>query len=134
MRHMPRRCLLLVLLVLLSLRGWAGAAMATTMTAPQPAHPMVASAVMGEDCHGHGQGVQGASSESPHGVAHDPSHAQGDGASCATCAFCQLCHTVALALPLGGLGTDWAHASLPQARLPVDLSATPLPGDKPPIA
>lgn len=142
MRHMPRRCLLLVLLLLLSLRGWAGAAMATTMAAPQPALPVAASAVMEEDCHSHGQGAHDAVAESSgpssaqasHGVDHGASHPQGGGGACASCAFCQWCHTVALALPWGGLGADWAPASLPQARLPVDLSATTLPGDKPPIA
>lgn len=159
MRRMSRRlALLLVLLVLLPLRGWMGAAMATTMAAAQPvpsAHAAQQSTTASPDCHGHGNAdaslsAHGPQSEVGHGphepvasssvpalgqdATHGPSHAQGEGASCAACAFCQLCHTVALAPPLHVLGASWAPASLPLAHLPADLSATTLPGDKPPIA
>lgn len=171
MRHMPRRCLLLVLLVLLPLRGWAGVAMATSMAAAMPVPsatstaPIVQASAASADCHdhvSHGAGgsapvfQQGELDHGPHGamavtssaaMAHDAAqgalhelhpqnepHAQHDSTSCANCVFCQLCHTVALAPPLNGLGLSWAPVSLPLAHLPADLSATTLPGDKPPIA
>jgi hypothetical protein len=159
MCRMPRRCLLLVLLVLLPLRGWAGVAMATSMAAALPmplasnTAPLVQARTISPDCHDHGShGAVGSApvprAESDHGpheaMAHDAAqgtpheqhepHAQYDSASCANCVLCQLCHTVALAPPLIGLGLSWEPLSLPQAHLPADLSATPLPGDKPPIA
>jgi hypothetical protein len=176
MRHMPRRCLLLVLLVLLPLRGWAGVAMATSMaaTSPMPSAtstaPIMQASTASLDCHDHGSPGAGGSAPvlqqgeldhgpheamavtTPSAMAHDAAqgaslelhephaqnaqnepHAQHDSASCANCVFCQLCHTVALAPPLNGLGLSWEPLSLPQAHLPADLSATPLPGDKPPI-
>lgn len=101
--------------------------MATTMAAAQPvpsAHAVPQSTAASPDCHGHGNLDASL-------LAHGP---QSEGASCATCAFCQLCHTVALAPPLNALGASWEPASLPLAHLPADLSATTLPGDKPPIA
>jgi hypothetical protein len=152
MRAMSRRCLLLALLVLLPLRGWAGMVMATEMAAalPMPSAALVQAlpfdqATAAEECHGgHGAtpAVNDHQAQIDHGLhevmAHDamqdPSHTQHDSTSCATCVYCQICHTVALAPPLNGLGLSWASASLPWADLPADLSATALPGDNPPIA
>jgi hypothetical protein len=149
---LPRRCLLLALLVLLPLRGWAGMVMATEMAtalpmssvAPVQALP-VDQATVAEECHG-GHGAtpavndhrapidHGLHETMAHDAAQDPSHTQHDSSPCASCVYCQICHTVALAPPLNGLGLSWASASLPWGDLPADLSATPLPGDKPPIA
>lgn len=155
-RAMSRRCLLLALLVLLPLRGWAGMVMATEMAVALPvptaslaqARP-VDHTTAPEECHGH----HGATPEvkehrahidhGPHELmAHDsaqvaaqnPSPTQHDSTGCASCVYCQICHTVALPSPLNALGLCWASASLPSADLPADLSATPLPSDKPPIA
>lgn len=149
---LPRRCLLLALLVLLPLRGWAGMVMATEMATalPMPSAPLtqalpVDQSTAVEECHG-GHGAtptvndrrvpidHGLHEVIVHDAAQDTSHTQHDSSSCANCVYCQTCHTVALTPPLNGLGLSWASASLPWGDLPADLSATPLPGDKPPIA
>ncbi|EGI75957.1 hypothetical protein [Hylemonella gracilis] len=156
---MSRRWLLLMLLVLLPLRGWAGMVMATEMVAalPMPSTSLaralpVDHATASEECHGdHGATPElsahrahidhGPLEVMAHDSAHDsaqvaaqnPSPTQHDSTSCASCVYCQICHTVALPSPLNGLGLSWASASLPWADLPADLSATPLPSDKPPI-
>lgn len=146
-----RILLIAIMLVLLPLRGWVGNAMAVTMAAPGPMQTVATEAVL--DCHGmdeaeaqdtHGDpmmqahaahDMQGAASNTAdaHAVEHGNA-GHGGGASCSTCSFCQMCHTVALAAPVSAVPGAQSHGALPLASLPADLSATPLPGFKPPIS
>jgi hypothetical protein len=119
-----RHRLLILMVILLSLRGWVGEAMAGQMLAMevaaaqatmQPAHEQVAM----PDCH---MALEAAS----------PGDAN-DGMVCGSCLTCQACSLNALpvaAIPAAG---RMVHALPPpvQARF---ASAQPVPGFKPPIS
>ena len=140
MRHL----LLILMIALLPLRGWAGDAMATGMAAGQVqqmqqrqhateiiatyAHPESVTAhfyhgpaapdtgLTGADCAGHG------------GEDVDASH-------CDTCSACQACHTVALSHSAAiALSTVFQAFSLPHSAADQFASADAALRQKPPIS
>lgn len=130
------------MLVLLPLRGWLGDAMAmqqmgqagppSVAAAPHAMAAMTDSAApahdgqqraMHADCPGHA------------GVPDTPADGTQHGsADCATCAACQLCHTVGLMLLPPQFAAVPSAAGRPQGHAPHFSSAERAPGDKPPIA
>lgn len=130
---MPRmRILLTLMIVLLPLRGWTGDAMAVvtmaagTSTAVSGAHAHSQESATAHDCHGlDAADANGAGASPEPDQVHDV---------CAACALCQICHAVALTQPAADAAAFFATGAQPRSALPADLSATPLPGFKPPIA
>ena len=142
MRHL----LVILMIALLPLRGWAGDAMATGMAAGQVAQMQqrqiatksIASyadvvsvkadfdhetAVLDAvrtvaDCAGHG--------------AEDTDH--GGGSHCDTCSACQACHTVALAHAAHKVSSTFQAFALPQSAVDQFASADAALRQKPPIS
>ena len=142
MRHL----LLILMIALLPLRGWAGDAMATEMAAGQVAqvqqmhvatksiaakdHAASVKAYFDHetavpdavrtvaDCAGHG--------------AEDTDH--GGGSHCDTCSACQACHTVALAHAAPNVSSTFQAFSLPHSAADQFASADAALRQKPPIS
>ena len=136
------RYLVLVLMIaLLPLRGWAGEVMATQMAASavaieagaSDAHEiggkasfihqkqMFESSNVTSDCH------EQLSSHQDTSNATNSEH-------CATCPACQVCHTVALSLPSLDVTISFASPQLGQTSASTFTSADAALGQKPPIA
>lgn len=135
-----RRCLYILLILLLPLRGLVGDAMATQMALPQagahavatagpvhdghaaePAHAHAASAALGAgDCAGHGGQNESAG-------AHDASH-------CGECAMCQTCHTVAVMVVAEIPGAGQQHPAVPRLAATGFTSADRALALKPPTS
>ena len=136
------RYLVLVLMIaLLPLRGWAGEVMATQMAASavaieagaSDAHEiggkasfihqkqMFESSNVTSDCH------EQLSSHQDTSNATNSEH-------CATCPACQVCHTVALSPPSLDVTISFASPQLGQSSASIFTSAVAALGQKPPIA
>lgn len=99
-----RRCLYVLLILLLPLRAWVGDAMATQMVLPAPVPYTAAHATTG---HGHGAGASAFAHPTAlamqttagdcfgHAGPHDAANLD-EAAHCGACAMCQTCHTVAV--------------------------------------
>ncbi|MCJ0762345.1 hypothetical protein [Variovorax terrae] len=135
MRHL----LLILMIALLPLRGLVGDAMAVEMLSA-PGHAME---TIAEDDHatrtsGHSdhenQALTDAACAGHAQASDDAASPLSAHADCGTCAACQICHTVALAV----VDAAAAAAALPQMPPPVGgerfSSNTPSPGFKPPIS
>lgn len=123
---MRRIALLLVLLLLLPARGWAGDVMAVRMAAGVAqalAHPAVRPAAAPDECHEHHGGH--------HAEAAPEASAQPD--ACTTCQVCQACHAPVLTSALPGL-LPAPPAVPPQTAEQQHTSAERTPGFKPPIS
>jgi hypothetical protein len=129
-----RHWLLLVLVLLLTLRGWVGDAMAGQML-HQRAAPVAAQAV---DQHQHAH-----SDATAQGHGHDcDQHAQApaatggaqpqSGTDCSTCASCQMCSSVGLAPPLAVEAPTGFSQPVPQTVQRTYASAEPALAFKPP--
>lgn len=122
------RWLLLVMIVLLPLRGWAGDAMAAEMSARQVQNAAVAVASQGQAPH------HEAAHDDCAGHALDPQAGPAaQDADCPTCAMCQACSALALvsfAADTGAAAPGQQHPSGAFARF---ASADEARGFKPPI-
>jgi hypothetical protein len=99
-----RRCLYILLILMLPLRGWMGDAMAMQMAFPASApHAVMAggqaqSKLAGEQAHVHHVSTvmqMGFDVCGGHGAADDPGN-RDETSHCGECALCQTCHTVAV--------------------------------------
>jgi hypothetical protein len=120
-----RHWLLVFLVLLLPLRGWAGDAMAGQMLqqhTPAHVHEQAAApdALPGHDCDHHGTEA---------GQAQDAPLPASD---CPTCASCQACSSVALSTPAVTLALARCHHPAPCAAQPACTSAEPTLAFKPP--
>lgn len=118
--------MLLVLLLLLPARGWAGDVMAVRMAASvadMAMHQIGASATASDECHEHHGGHH----------ANAASEAQAQADACTTCQVCQVCHAPMLTTALPGLPPG-LPAVLPQTAEQQHTSAERTPGFKPPIS
>lgn len=118
---MRRLFVLLILIALLPLRSWAGDAMAIQMAAQAHGSRMAAPAEHA-NCHEMQADAMRAAQDKP---APD---------SCATCAFCQACFTIAIALPPLSAGAQAQPHGLPLAGSVQFTSATLALSHKPPIS
>lgn len=136
-----RFLVLVVMIVLLPLRGWAGDAMATQMASAEIAiesgaagshktratasfdhkNPVVESLHAMPDCH-----EQMASHGSTDNAANDD--------HCGTCQACQACHTVALSPSAMGMTLSFMSPLLRPTHASAFTSAASALGQKPPIA
>lgn len=100
-----RRCLYVLLILLLPLRAWVGDAMATQMSFPASAHHAMAQATVAD--HGHGaattahdhpavMAMQTAADDCAGHMAQNDADSTDATAHCGVCAMCQTCHTVAV--------------------------------------
>lgn len=132
MRHL----LLALMIVLLPLRGWAGDAMATGMTAA-PTQPLqIATEFIAAHAHE-------SASHAPAQAMHDCAE-QADGqlaqtgnahdGHCSTCESCQACHTLALSPVAPGLNTAFNASAQPRAMAMQFTSAPAALDQKPPIS
>lgn len=119
---------LVLLIALLPLRGWAADSMATRMAAPgSPTMDWTAA---------HHAVAADPSAESAPCAGHDaPAVSEAGGhADCDTCAACLTCHAPALAPAVGAAaGSEPAHVR-PPAQPAAFVSAAPHRGLKPPIS
>lgn len=123
---MRSRWLILMLVLLLPMRLWAGQLMSTVHASAAPAQQVAADAAHG-GCHGHaGAGHANADqADQPASVPDDAHHA---------CEHCQLCHGGAMAL--GAMPADLPAPTLPH---PAAADAPPASADlvlllKPPMS
>ena len=141
-----RYLVVLLMIVLLPLRGWAADGMATQMASSQiaiesgaaRAHNTVATtyfdvkeqalntARAAADCHENGLAPQAAE-----GNVDKASHLAGH---CGTCVACQVCHTVALTPVLPGVTIAFTSTQLRQISSAMFTSADAALRQKPPIA
>lgn len=129
-----RHGLLLVLVLLLTLRGWVGDAMAGQML-PQRATEVAVQAVdTGQAAHSHA---------AAHGHGHDcDEHVQAPAAAgetqpqasadCSTCASCQMCSSMGLTPPLAVEASTVFSQPIPQTVQAAYASAEPALAFKPP--
>jgi len=117
---MRRVLLLLILVALLPLRGWAGDAMAIQM-ATQAHSSRLAAAADAPPAHAKCHEMQA----EPTSPAQD---------HCETCASCQACFTVAITIPAMPSATQTLPHGLPQAASAQFTSAILALGHKPPIS
>ncbi|HRA63462.1 MAG TPA: hypothetical protein PLY50_12610 [Burkholderiaceae bacterium] len=139
-----RRCLYVLLILLLPLRAWVGDAMATQMSLPAPAHHAMAHAAVAD--HGHGGAATDAHAhpapEAIHTAADDcaghmaPNDADSsdDAAHCGVCAMCQTCHTVAVLEVVQFPYAGQSRPALPLFAATGFTSADRAPALKPPEA
>jgi hypothetical protein len=135
------RFLLVLLIALLPMRGWAAEAMATDMALHAAAqnHPTASgNAGTATDTLAADASAPCAGHEAPATRDHHLTHAKAAGeaghADCETCAGCQTCHSPALA-PSINPSSRPPHAGPPPAGVPASFtSAAPAPGFKPPIS
>lgn len=143
MRHL----LLILMIALLPLRGWAGDAMATGMAAGQVAHMQkmqvatksiankTQSAGGKADFYLEAAGLNGAQTLADctgHGAA--DADADGDALHCETCSACQACHTVALAHAASSAASTFQAFALPDLAVDQFASADAALRQKPPIS
>ena len=136
MRHL----LLILMIALLPLRGWAGDAMATGMAAGQVAQMRVATVNIASQAHAasvtahfdHETPV----SDSVRTVADCAGHGADDtdASHCDTCSACQVCHTVALANSTPKLASIFQAFALPHSAADQFASADAALRQKPPIS
>ena len=99
-----RRFFIVLMIVLLPLRSWAGDVMTLQMAVGQLASVVQTASKMAPDCHG--QNAEPSSASSVNDSITD--------GRCDTCGACQLCHSVALA--------DFSFSELPSLTAPSLLS------------
>ena len=132
-----RRLLLILMIALLPLRGWAGDAMATGMAAGQIAQLQVATKSIATHAH-----PAGAKADFYHQMAALPDcagHDAGDGdhagdSHCNTCSACQACHTVALTHSAPDVAPVSHAFALPYSAADQFASADAALRQKPPIS
>ena len=148
-----RRLVLIVMVLLLPLRGWAGAVMAVDMLAQNAANPSAVYSIGGAAANLDKYAAATATAEKaaftsgPDGtsVAHGscPGHADMAAAEasdadtnnrCDTCFSCQICHSVALASVMATTMTPNGTASPSQGGASHFASAELVGGFKPPIS
>ncbi len=147
---MRRLIFIVIMIALLPLRGWVGDAMATQMALHGSGQTSVAT-----DGH-HGDEVAGPSAHGPassqvgqphhtddmqatgmlpdcaqHGAEPTGDHAE---SGCANCAFCQVCHTVALAEIGPSMSPSFSAAPALRTSAVQFASAEAALGQKPPIS
>mgnify|MGYP000889993071 CR=1 FL=1 len=138
-----RRWLLVTLVLLLTVRGWVGDAMAGEMLATRLAAASEGTAVVAQ--HGaHNEASTTAAEPDCHGVmpvalppaADDPADAQpaASHADCPTCSACQICSAVGVLLPNAPRLPAALAQPVPVARLAVITSIAPVALFKPPIS
>lgn len=118
------------MIALLPLRGWVGDAMAAQMTNAALAQTGVAShhamhdapvdMALHADCAGHHD-------------SHTDDHQASSQGDCGTCTACQICHSVALTLPVPQHAPGHPSSVQPQTAHPQFTSVERAPGVKPPI-
>ena len=129
-----RRWLVLALVLLLTLRGWVGDAMAGQMLPQRAAEVAVQVVDTGKPAHAHAVG---------HGHGHDcDEHAQTSpatgpaqpqaSADCSTCASCQMCSSMGLTPPLAVEAPSVFSQPLPQTVQAAYASAERALAFKPP--
>ena len=146
--YLIRRLIMVVMIALLPLQGWAGGAMATQMAAfavsqsagasavaaDPSARPVELSAAAMPDCPGHAQAgavLQAGATQHGAGPSGFDGTTQGNAESCSAC---QVCHSVALAPLLIGVLLAASSATQPLAVTTSFTSAAPALGQKPPIS
>jgi hypothetical protein len=117
-----RRLFVLLMIVLLPLRGWAGDVMAVQMAASGMTSE--SSAVMPPDCHM-------LDAASPSGAADADMHAS---TGTPTCASCDLCLPIAELAATPSPAVSFADHVERAPRGPAFLSVAPVPSFKPPIS
>lgn len=122
---MRRVLLLLTLIALLPLRGWAGDAMAIQMAAQAAHSSHVAALADAPTAHAKCHDMQAEPAAQHTSPAQDP---------CETCASCQACFTVAITVPTALPATQALPHGLPQAGSAQFTSAVLALGHKPPIS
>ena len=138
-----RRLLLILMIALLPLRGWAGDAMATGMAAGQVAQ-MQQRQIATESIATHADVVsvkadfdhETAVLDAVRTVADCTGHGADDtdGSQCDTCSACQACHSVALANSAPKLPSTFQAFALPQSAAYQFASADAALRQKPPIS
>ena len=141
-----RRCILLIMIALLPMRGWIGDAMATEMASSRSQVNSEQSQSATEIIAGHAH-LAGAAdyfgyknvqenSVTPGTDCFDHSGAgeASDGAHCNTCTVCQVCHTVALSPGFAGSDAALSLVTPPHSPVALFASADPAHGKKPPIS
>ncbi len=138
-----RRLLLIVMILLLPLRAWAGDTMATQMANLAGKVGVVTIEMVAADAR-----IQMATADSDHHhQAQSKCHEASDVAAhsstagetsqsnpCQTCVACQVCHTLALSPTANGVSMPFAQPALrPEARASF-TSANAALGQKPPIS
>lgn len=121
---MRRLVLLLILIALVPLRAWSGDAMAIQMAAP--AHTGSAKVAASPAAHTNCHETQAEPAPAP--------QTYNTQDSCATCASCQACFTVALVMPAVQPATQALPHGLPEAASAEFTSAILALGHKPPIS
>lgn len=139
-----RRWLILVLIILMPIRAWAGDVMAVEKAGSALAGAPASSAEMGRahgvqatstgtdahaDCHGHA-GLAGDLDET---AGQAPGAAEHEASTCKVCSACQICHTLALTADLVESAATAARFGLMPARSMHFVSASLARGFKPPI-
>ena len=129
-----RRRLLLVLVLLLTLRGWVGDAMAGQML-PQGATVAAVQTVNADEhdhshaaAHGHGHDCD-EHAQAPPANGHAQPQASAD---CSTCASCQMCSSMGLTPPLAAEAQSVFSQPLPQTVQAAYASAERALAFKPP--
>lgn len=127
MRHL----LLVLMIALMPMRGWAGDLMAVEMATQRVAVTdgnAAAASALHADCAGHSHAETAAATDSaePQDV-----HA---GAHCNTCIACQVCSSTALVVQTGLTSVSTVSHGVPPIAGAAFTSAEPAPGFKPPIS
>ena len=139
MRHL----LLILMIALLPLRGWAGDAMATEMAAGQVAQmQQTYGATKSIAAKAHAESVKAdfdhetAVPDAVRTVADCAGHGaeDTDSSHCDTCSACQACHTVALAHAAHKVSSTFQAFALPQSAVDQFASADAALRQKPPIS
>ncbi|MBA4261810.1 MAG: hypothetical protein C0443_07260 [Comamonadaceae bacterium] len=116
-----RHWLLILMIALLPLRGWAGDAMAMSMWAAPPAHQTAS------PCHG------GPATLAAQEMAHDGHHTA-DTPSHNSCTACDICNGPAMTLAAHSARTTLPAVTTTAPACERFASAVPQRGSKPPIA
>ena len=139
MRHL----LLILMIALLPLRGWAGDAMATGMAAGQVAQILqrqIATESIAAHDHAASEGAhfyqEAAVQQDSHMAADCAGHSvdNGDASHCDACAACQACHAVALSHSVPKVPSSFQAFSLPRSAADQFASADAALRQKPPIS
>ena len=121
MRHL----LLILMLALLPMRGWAGDVMAIRMAGHQPVVVEKVASAPHAECAEHAH-----ANAHPASGAHD-AKTNGD---CPSCAGCQVCSSVALFMQPSAVAVSRLPHGVPSMTGAAFTSAEPAPGFKPPIS
>lgn len=131
-----RRWFLLLVIVLLPLRGWAGASLMADMPMHGTGEAQAVAAALHDDCMGHADAglAAPAGASGHHGGADAPMSDAPMPDDCATCAFCQVCSTVAILVPQMAVAASEPTPGSPAAPCAHFLSADAQSVFKPPIS